>query len=75
MQRFEEGDFPCKDEARPGRLLLGLAPALSRFLLEYPFTRGRIIAVHIGVVRDSVKKSLARENILPNSQGDGCHIN
>jgi hypothetical protein len=29
VQRFEQGEFSCKDESRPGRPFLSLGPALS----------------------------------------------
>jgi hypothetical protein len=61
MQRFEQGDFSCKDESKAGRPLLCLRSALSQFLSKYPFTSAQIIEVHFEVARDSVKITLARE--------------
>jgi hypothetical protein len=61
VQHFEQGEFSCKDELRPGRTLLSLGPALSRFLSKYPFASAGIIAAQFGVVRDSVKTILSRE--------------
>jgi hypothetical protein len=55
VQRFEQGDFSCKAEFRPGGPLLSFGPALSRFLSKYPFASARTIAAHFGVARDSMK--------------------
>jgi hypothetical protein len=49
------------DESRPGRPLVSLRPALSRFLSMHQFASARIIAAHFGVARDWVKMILARE--------------
>jgi hypothetical protein len=54
-------DFSYKDESRPGKPLLSLGPALSRFLSKDPFASARIIAAHFGVAHDSVKMIRARE--------------
>jgi hypothetical protein len=61
VQRFEQHDFSCKDELRPGRPVLSLRPGLSRFLAKYPFANAEIIATQFGIARDSVKMILARE--------------
>jgi hypothetical protein len=64
MQRFEQGDFSCKDESRMGRPLLSLWPVLFRFLSKYPFASRGIIAIHFRVACNSVKMILAREHGL-----------
>jgi hypothetical protein len=48
-------------QIKPGKILTQFGPVLSRFLSKNLFASARIIAIHFGVARDSMKMILARE--------------
>jgi transposase len=55
LRRFKSGELSWRDEERPRRPLISLAPVLQRFLKKLPFANARVMARHLPVDRVAIK--------------------
>jgi hypothetical protein len=64
LQKFRNGDLPCKDSPRSGPPLLILGPQLEAFMQKYPFASTRVIAQHFLTTVPTIKDILQREVVM-----------
>jgi hypothetical protein len=69
LQKFRNGDLPCKHSSRSGRPLSTLGPRLETFMQKYPFASARVIAQHflttVPTIKDILQRKLGMRKFSP----------